>query len=166
MLRVNAETQCFSITILDHVLLSDGKSQISLTFCILYNQAPTLQLYFSNCHYLCSWQNSYLSFSKYFYLLIFFYVCLHFLVGMPPSHSPFYFGYTIILLSCYFLHTISPTHPGGSEPPSLWSCPAELFLFIFLTKLCHSFNKHCWCSSVPIPGTMANSCPSGHYSPS
>lgn len=87
-------------------LLFDVKSKISLALSILYNQNPILQFYFSNCHYI---------------------LYIYFLVGISSSHSPFYFSYPEILLSCYFLHINFPTHPVGSKPPSLWSCPGEIF---------------------------------------
>lgn len=121
-------------------LFFDGKSKIGLGFGILYNQDPTLQLYFSNCHYIfapgkiltCHFQSIFT-----FHFL----VCL-LVFSSRNAFFPFSIGDPAILLSCYFLHTIFPTHPEGSEHPFLWSCPAELFLFILLTKLCHSFNKH------------------------
>lgn len=120
--------------------LFDVKSKLSLASSILYNQDPTLQLYFSNCHYIFA---SGKIFTCHFKNIPFSCTLVNYFLSkpecLPPSH--FYFGYPVILLSSYFLLKIIPTPPEGSEPPSLWNCPAELLMFILPIKLHHSFKK-------------------------
>lgn len=62
MVTVHRGNRYFSVTVFDCAflkglqpkpyLLSNVKYELSLTSNMLYNQDPTSQLYFSNCHYL------------------------------------------------------------------------------------------------------------------
>lgn len=144
-------------------LFFDGKSKIGLAFGILYNQDPTLQLYFSNCHYIfapgkiltCHFQNIF---------------TFHFLVCLLVfSSRNAFFPFSLVILRFYSAVTSSTQ----SSPLTQRAVSAHSYEVVQQSFSCSYYSPSYvtlststrWCSSVHMAGTMAKSCPSGYYNP-